>query len=306
VAPLQFLILAGPTASGKSELAIRIAERLNTEIVGADAYQIYEGFDILSGKPDSAERQRVRHHLISVLPPAELGNAARYASSAVKIIRELNRGGQVPLVVGGTGFYLKALTHVLPDLPGRNEDLRREFGSTPLPTLLEQLSQLDPLSFAQIDGHNRRRVERALEVCRLTGRPFSSFEKPVSDVKFIALRLDWPRDELYARIDARVDRMLASGAIKEVAAAGPIGITASRMIGVTEIQQYLRNEITLARCAEAIKQATRQYAKRQLTWFRAQPYTPISPDLALPDIVELYQGARTASGSMRGFRRRGD
>ncbi len=100
--------------------------------------------------------------------------------------------------------------------------------------------------------------------------------------------------------------MLASGAIKEVAAAGPIGITASRMIGVTEIQQYLRNEITLARCAEAIKQATRQYAKRQLTWFRAQPYTPISPGLALPDIVELYQGARTATGSMRGFRRRGD
>jgi len=306
VAPLQFLILAGPTASGKSELAIRIAERLNTEIVGADAYQIYEGFDILSGKPDSAERQRVRHHLISVLPPAELGNAARYASSAVKIIRELNRGGQVPLVVGGTGFYLKALTHVLPDLPGRNEDLRREFGSTPLPTLLEQLRQLDPLSFAQIDGHNRRRVERALEVCRLTGRPFSSFENSVSDAKFIALWLDWPRDELYARIDARVDRMLASGAIKEVAAAGPIGITASRMIGVTEIQQYLRNEITLARCAEAIKQATRQYAKRQLTWFRAQPYTPISPGLALPDIVELYQGARTATGSMRGFRRRGD
>ncbi len=249
MAPLQFLILAGPTASGKSELAIRIAERLNTEIVGADAYQIYEGFDILSGKPDSAERQRVRHHLISVLPPAELGNAARYASSAVKIIRELNRGGQVPLVVGGTGFYLKALTHVLPDLPGRNEDLRREFGSTPLPTLLEQLRQLDPLSFAQIDGHNRRRVERALEVCRLTGRPFSSFENSVSDAKFIALWLDWPRDELYARIDARVDRMLASGAIKEVAAA---------------------------------------------------------PGLALPDIVELYQGARTATGSMRGFRRRGD
>jgi tRNA dimethylallyltransferase len=297
VAPLQFLILAGPTASGKSDLAIRIAERLNTEIVGADAYQIYEGFDILSGKPDSAERQRVRHHLISVLPPTELGDAARYASSAVKIIRELNRGDQIPLVVGGTGFYLKALTHVLPDLPGRNADLRREFVSTPLPTLLEQLRQLDPLSFEKIDGHNRRRVERALEVCRLTGRPFSSFENPVSDAKFIALWLDWPRDELYARIDARVDRMLASGAIKEVAAAGPIGVTASRMIGVSEIRQYLRNEITLAQCAEAIKQATRQYAKRQLAWFRAQPYTPISPDLALPDIVALYQGAKTVIGN---------
>jgi tRNA dimethylallyltransferase len=291
VAPLQFLILAGPTASGKSELAIRIAERLNTEIVGADAYQVYEGFDTLSGKPDSAQRQRVRHHLISVLPPTELGDAARYARSAIKIIRELNRGGQIPLVVGGTGFYLKALTHVLPDLPGPNADLRREFGSMPLLTLLEQLRKLDPVSFEQIDSHNRRRVERALEVCRLTGRPFSAFENPVSDAKFVALWLNWPRDELYARIDARVDRMLASGAIEEVAAAGPIGVTASRMIGVTEIRQYLRNEITLVQCAEAIKQATRQYAKRQLTWFRAQPYTPILPDLPLSDIVELYQAA---------------
>jgi tRNA dimethylallyltransferase len=295
VAPLQFLILAGPTASGKSELAIRIAERLNTEIVGADAYQIYEGFDILSGKPGSVERQRVRHHLISVLPPTELSNAARYARSAIQIIRELNQRGQIPLVVGGTGFYLKALTHVLPDLPELDADLRKEFGSMALPTLLEQLRQLDPVSFEQIDRHNRRRVERALEVCRLTGRSFSSFENPVSDAKFVALWLNWPRDELNARIDARVDRMLASGAIEEVAAVGPIGVTASRMIGLTEIRQYVRNEITLAQCAEAIKQATRQYAKRQLTWFRAQAYTPVSPGLSLSDVIELYRGAESVS-----------
>ena len=292
MAPLQFLILAGPTASGKSELAIRIAERLNTEIVGADAYQIYEGFDVLSGKPDRAEQQRVRHHLIGVLPPTELGSAARYASRASKTIRELNAGGRIPLVVGGTGFYLKALTHILPDLPAPNEDLRREFGSMPLRTLLKQLRQFDPLSFEQIDRHNRRRVERALEVYRLTGRPFSSFENPVSDAKFIALWLNRPREELYSRIDARVNRTLASGAIEEVAAAGPISITASRMIGIAEIRQYLRDEITLARCAEAMKQATRQYAKRQLTWFRAQLYIAISPGTDLSDIVDLYQQAR--------------
>lgn len=291
MAPLQFLILAGPTASGKSELSVRIAEELNTEIIGADAYQIYQGFDILSGKPDSAQRQRVSHHLIGVLPPIELGDAARYARLAIEIIQELNRGGQIPLVVGGTGFYLKALTHTLPELPARNADLRRELASIPLPSLLEELRRLDPQSFERIDRHNRRRVERALEVCRLTGRPFSSFENPVSGAKFIALWLDRPRDELYARIGARVDRMLASGAVEEVAAAGPIGVTASQMIGIAEIRQYLCNEITLAQCAEAMKQATRQYAKRQLTWFRAQPYTAISPDLPLSDIVQLYQGA---------------
>jgi tRNA dimethylallyltransferase len=291
VAPLHFLILAGPTASGKTELAIRIAAHLNTEIVGADAYQIYHGFDILSGKPDSVQRQRVPHHLIGVLPPSELGDAARYARLASATIRELNRSGQVPLVVGGTGFYLRALTHTLPDLPARNADLRNEFASTPLPSLLEELRRLDPLSFERIDRYNRRRVERALEVYRLTGRPFSSFDNPVSNAKLVALWLNWPRDELYARIDARVDRMLAAGAIEEVATAGPIGVTASRMIGIAEIRQYLSNEITLAQCAEAMKQATRHYAKRQLTWFRAQPYTPISAELPLSDIIELYERA---------------
>ncbi|HEX3444965.1 MAG TPA: tRNA (adenosine(37)-N6)-dimethylallyltransferase MiaA [Chthoniobacterales bacterium] len=290
MAPLQFLILAGPTASGKSELAVQIAEQLNIEIVGADAYQIYQGFDILSGKPDSAQRQRVRHHLIGVLPSTELSDAARYAKLAVEIIRELNQDGQIPLVVGGTGFYLKALTHTLPDLPARNADLRREFASLPLPSLLAELKRCDPRSFEQIDRHNRRRVERALEVCRLTGHPFSSFDKAAVEAKFIALWLNWPRDELYTRIDARVDRMLASGAIEEVASAGPIGTTASQMIGIAEIRQYLRGEITLAQCAEAMKQTTRQYAKRQLTWFRAQPYTPISPEAALSCIVELYRG----------------
>jgi tRNA dimethylallyltransferase len=224
-----------------------------------------------------------------VLPSSELGDAARYARLAIATIRELNRSGQVPLVVGGTGFYLRALTHPLPDLPARNADLRNEFASTPLPSLLEELRRLDPLSFERIDRYNRRRVERALEVCRLTGRPFSSFDNPVSEAKLVALWLNWPRDELYARIDARVDRMLAAGAIEEVATAGPIGVTASRMIGIAEIWQYLSNEITLAQCAEAMKQATRQYARRQLTWFRAQPYTPIAPDLPLSDVIELYQ-----------------
>jgi tRNA dimethylallyltransferase len=289
VTPLQFLILAGPTASGKSELAIQIAEQLNVEIVGADAYQIYQGFDILSGKPDTVQRQRVRHHLIGVLPPTEAGDAARYARSAIEVIRDLNQRRQIPLVVGGTGFYLKALTHTLPELPARNADLRRELASLPLSSLLAELKRCDLRSFEEIDRHNRRRVERALEVCRLTGQPFSSFDNPLSDAKFIALWLNWPRDELYARIGARVDRMLASGAIEEVACTGPIGATASQMIGVSEIRQHLRGEITLTQCAEAMKQATRQYAKRQLTWFRAQPYAPISSGLPLSEIVNLYQ-----------------
>ncbi|HZC36256.1 MAG TPA: tRNA (adenosine(37)-N6)-dimethylallyltransferase MiaA [Chthoniobacterales bacterium] len=289
--PLQFLILAGPTASGKSELAVRIAEQLHTEIVGADAYQIYQGFDILSGKPDPSLLARVPHHLIGVLASAEDSDAARYAGLATNIIEKLNARGHIPLVVGGTGFYLKGLTHPLPDLPGRNPDLRAEFASKPVSLLLAELRQRDPVTFDRVDRQNRRRVERALEVCRLTGRPFSSFDRSTANVKFFALWLNWPRDELYTRVDFRVDRMLKTGAIEEVVAAGPTGTTASQMIGLAEIRQYLRNKITLAQCAEAMKTATRRYAKRQVSWFRAQPYMPIAPDLPLAAIVELYRGA---------------
>jgi tRNA dimethylallyltransferase len=289
VARLQFLILAGPTASGKSELAVKIAQRLSTEIVGADAYQIYQGFDVLSGKPSPALLEQVPHHLIGTLPMAELGDAARYSEQATAIIERSNQTGRIPLVVGGTGFYLKALTHPLSDLPAADTDLRKELASIPLPSLLRELKSLDPIAFEQIDRRNRRRVSRAVEVCRQTGRPFSSFRTTFSGANFIALWLNWPRAELYARIDARVDQMLASGAIEEVANAGPLSPTASQMIGIAEISQYLRNEISLAQCAAEMKQATRHLAKRQVTWFRAQPYTAISPDLPLSEIVRLYR-----------------
>jgi tRNA dimethylallyltransferase len=288
VAQLRFLILAGPTASGKSELAVKIAQLLDTEIVGADAYQIYQGFNVLSGKPHSAVLAQVPHHLIGVFPPTEHGDAARYAELAGAVMDNLNQRGKVPLVVGGTGFYLKALTHPLPDLPVVDPKLRAQLASIPLTSLLQQLRSLDPVAYEQVDRQNRRRVSRAVEVCRQTGRPFSSFRATISAAQFTALWLNWPKEELNARIDARVDRMLASGAIEEVGTAGPLGPTASQMIGIAEIRQYLRSELTLEQCAAAMKLATRQFAKRQLTWFRAQPYQPISPDLPLSEIVERY------------------
>jgi tRNA dimethylallyltransferase len=291
VARLQFLILAGPTASGKSELAVKIARRLSTEIIGADAYQIYQGFDVLTGKPSPALLKQVPHHLIGMLAPTEQGDAARYAELATKVIERLNQQGTIPLVVGGTGFYLKALTHRLPDLPAPDAALRRELASMSLASLLQELESLDPVAFEQVDRHNRRRVSRAVEVCRQTGRRFSSFKTSFSDSNFIALWLNWQKAELYDRIDARVDQMLASGAIQEVAGAGPISLTASQMIGIAEISQYLRNEIGLEQCAAAMKTATRQFAKRQVTWFRAQTYMPISPDLPVSEIVSLYKAS---------------
>jgi tRNA dimethylallyltransferase len=273
VDPLQFLILAGPTACGKSELGVQIAEQLNTEIIGADAYQIYQGFDILSGKPPLQLRERVPHHLIGMLAITETCDAARYAELASERIRYLNTRGIRPLVVGGTGFYLKALTDPLPELPGTDPNLRAEFAGRSLESLIGELETRDPICLHQIDRHNRRRVERALEVYRLTGRPFSSFrDRPQSGARVPALLLERPRDELYWRIDRRVERMFAEGAIHEVRETNRISQTAAQMIGFLEIRNYLAGHSDRQTCIEAIQLATRQYAKRQLTWFRRQNY----------------------------------
>jgi tRNA dimethylallyltransferase len=274
-APLQFFILAGPTASGKSDFALRLATQLRTEIIGADAFQIYAGLDILSGKPSPQSRELVPHHLIGILPLTENCDAARYAEIASERIKLLNARGIRPLVVGGSGFYLKALTHPLPALPSADPAIRTEFGSRSMASLLAELEMQDPICFQQIDRHNRRRVERALEVCRLTGQPFSTFRSdPQREAAAPALVLERSRNELYERIDRRVETMLVEGAIAEVRQITGISQTAAQMIGFTEIRQYLAGHYSLTACAQAIQFATRRYAKRQLTWFRRQNYLP--------------------------------
>ena len=273
--PLQFLILAGPTGAGKSEFAVRLAEQLRTEIVGADAFQIYAGLDTLSGKPPIQLRERIPHHLVGVLPITETCDAGRYSELASKRIGSLNARGIRPLVVGGTGFYLKALTQPLPELPGADLNIRAEFASRSLASLLGELETRDPICLQQIDRNNRRRVERALEVCRLVGRPYSTFkaDQPRS-VPIPAMLLERSRDELYRRIDCRVERMFEEGAVDEVRRTAQISQTAAQMIGFAQIKDYLAGRCSRQACIEAIQLATRQYAKRQLTWFRRQNYLP--------------------------------
>jgi tRNA dimethylallyltransferase len=275
VTSLQFLLLAGPTAVGKSEFAVRMAQHLCTEIVGADAFQIYAGLDILSGKPPVQLREQIPHHLVGVLPITESCDAARYAEMASDQIRRLNARGIRPLVVGGTGFYLKALTHPLPQLPGADPVIRAEFAGRSLASLLVELKTRDPVGVQQIDRNNRRRVERALEVCRVTGRPFSTFKRhQPGSANVPAVLLERPRDDLYWRIDRRVERMFEEGAIDEVQQTAQISQTAAQMIGFAEIRDYLAGHCNRQSCIEAIQLATRQYAKRQLTWFRRQNYLP--------------------------------
>ena len=286
---LRFFVLAGPTAVGKTDLAVEIAERMQTEVVGADAFQVYQGFQILSGKPSIALRARVKHHLIDVLPVTENCDAARFAALAEKEIRELNRRGLVPLVVGGSGFYIDALVNPLPDLPPSDRLLRNQLAEEPLHSLLAELKRDDPLAFTEIDRQNRRRIERAIEVIRLTGKPFSAYRRPrVNHSQVSGLVLNRPRPDLHLRIDQRVRWMLDNGAIEEVGSAGELSMTVRQMIGVPEINRFLSKEISFQECAHLIQAATRQYAKRQITWFNARPFRTFSAEGSAWDAVQFY------------------
>ena len=287
--------LAGPTAVGKTEAALALAEACNGEIVGADAFQVYRGLDILTAKPSPQSLARVPHHLIGIVPLRQAFNVARYLEAAQAAIGDIRRRGRLPLVVGGTGLYLRALTRGLSDIPPASPELRAELASTPLPRLLERLQTLDPEAAAVIDTRNPRRVVRALEVCLATGKPFSSFRREWErQPHFHGVLLERTREELYERIDRRTRAMFEQGVVEEVRAAltaGEVGPTAEQVIGWREITALLRGELTQAEAVAAIQQTTRRYAKRQLTWFHREPMlTPFSLSHA-SDLTPLIQRA---------------
>jgi tRNA dimethylallyltransferase len=265
--------LAGPTAVGKTSVALALAEACGGEIVGADAFQLYQGLDLLTAKPSPAELARVPHHLVGTVPLSDSFNVGRYQQAALKAIAEIRTRGRLPIVTGGTGLYLRALTRGLAEIPSGSPELRAQLASTPLPELIERLTALDPN--ADIDFKNPRRVQRALEVCLVTGQPFSSFRREWAvQPPFHGVLLERPREQLYARIEARTHEMFAQGVVEEVRetlAGGGIGPTAEQVIGWREITALLRGEISQTQCIAAIQQATRRYAKRQQTWFGREP-----------------------------------
>lgn len=269
----HYFVLAGPTAVGKSELAVEVAERCGGEIVGADAFQLYAGLEMLTAKPSAELRTRVRHHLVGEIPLSEAVDVARYRAEALRCIAEIRGRGKVAIVCGGNGLYLRALSRGLADLPPADAGLRAEMEAQPLAELQRRLADLDPAGAARIDLKNPRRVIRALEVCMLTGKPFSSFQQQWAEGDGGAPGVVLVRDraELYARIDLRTRLMFAEGVEEEVARAGECGPTASQTLGLREIRALLAGEIDRAACIAAIQQATRHYAKRQLTWFRREP-----------------------------------
>ncbi|MCF7673743.1 MAG: tRNA (adenosine(37)-N6)-dimethylallyltransferase MiaA [Akkermansiaceae bacterium] len=270
--------LCGPTASGKSALALEMARKLDGEIVNADAFQLYQGLEIVSAAPSAAEKQLVPHHLYGVLAPTEAADAGSYLRLARPVIAEIQSRGKTPIVTGGSGLYLKFLTHGPAPLPQGDPTLRAAMDARPLGDLVAELQALDPVEAARTALQNRRFVARALEICLLTGRKASDlrdqWEAQTRDLA-ASLRgtvIQRPRADLHARIAARTRAMLDGGALEEVAALTHASGNCEKAIGVREIRGLLAGGIDRAACEELINAATRQYAKRQETWFRRETW----------------------------------
>lgn len=268
------LYIVGPTASGKTALAILLAKRLGGEVVNADAFQLYRGLDIITGKPTLEERQSVPHHLFDVLSPEMTCDAQRFREMALPVIDAISARGRLPIVVGGSGLYLKALTHGLDPLPAGDPELRRQLSTQSLEEKVAHLLRLDPAAASNVPLRNPRYVDRALEICLITGRRQSELRMkagaPAPQVAGFCL--SWSREELYARINERVRRMIDHGAVAEVARLGPVTGALLKAIGVREILGHIDGVTDLETTVAAIQQATRRYAKRQLTWFRREAY----------------------------------
>src|ERR1700730_16553803 len=305
--------IVGPTATGKSDLAADVASEIGAEIVSADAFQIYRGLDLLTAKPDVSTLAKAPHHLIGTTPLHEEMNAEKYRRAASRAIDEIHSRGKLAIVVGGSGLYVKALTHGLARLPESDPKLREKLNAMSLDELRSRLIELDSEAAGKIDMKNRRRVLRALEICLLTGKPASAQPKewtvpkgadhddPGSTIPATGVFVFRDREELYARINQRVEGMFESGVIEEVRAAGEMSTTASQMIGFREIRQLLNGEMSVTQCVAAIQQATRRYAKRQLTWFRRQTnFSPLNLSLLTHNeamiLLQMVSERRKVSG----------
>jgi tRNA dimethylallyltransferase len=275
--------IVGPTASGKSELAADVAQEIGAEIVSADAFQIYHGLNLLTAKPEAGTLQKVPHHLIGITPLHKEMNVEKFRHAATNAIDEIHSRGKFAIVVGGSGLYVKALTHDLAPLPESDAKLREELNAMSLDQLRAQLVALDPETARKIDMNNRRRVVRALEICLLTGKPASVQRnqwaavagggdpgRPGSTIPATGVFVFRDRDELYRRINDRVEAMFQKSVIDEVRSVTAMSATALQMIGLRQIRDLLRDKMSILQCVGEIQQATRRYAKRQLTWFRHQ------------------------------------
>jgi tRNA dimethylallyltransferase len=280
---LPLVAVVGPTASGKSALGVWLAERLGGEVVGCDSTQLYRGFDIGTAKPSASDRRGVPHHLIDVLGPTEEATAGGYRQLALSVLAELRQRGRLPVFTVGTGLYLRALLEGLADVPQRSEELRarlRASAGEHSPGYLHRLlKRIDPQTAGKIAPADEQKLLRAIEVCALARKPISEVHRagraPLEGWRGLKVGLMPPREKLVERIHARTEAMLEQGWIEEVRVLLASGLSEDAkpfdFIGYRELRAVLHEQMTLADARDAIQQATRRYAKRQITWFRKEP-----------------------------------
>jgi len=297
--------LVGPTAVGKTALAIELAEQFDAEIVNADAFQVYRGLDVLTAKPDAEAQRRVRHHLLSQISLFETMSAASFRELARAALSDVHSRKKNAIVVGGSGLYLKAITHGFDQVPQPDPKLREELNRLPQKELAERLQKLSPELAARTDLKNPRRVIRAIEIAAsvIPSRVVATdaVREPQSAPAATATNgvlLLRHRDDLYQRINERVNAMFRDGVEEEVRALQDIGQTAASALGLKEIRALIAGQISREECIAKIQQATRRYAKRQLTWFRHQTtfsqlnLTPFSHREAVRAITQMFRRAQ--------------
>lgn len=280
-AVLDCWFITGATASGKTGVGLHLARLLDAEIISLDSMAIYRGMDVGTAKPSPSERQLAAHHLIDIVDPDAEYSLSQYVADAHAKIAEIHARGRVVIFVGGTPLYLKSLLRGIFHGPPADWDFRRqvedEVRDVGLAALHQRLEQVDPLSAAKLHPHDKRRIVRALEVYKITGQPISHLQTQFDEGRDAAqckvFVLDWPRPRLHERIDARVEHMFQAGLVDEVrgllARFGQLSRTASQAVGYREVIEHLQGQQDLPDTIEAIKTRTRQFARRQETWFRS-------------------------------------
>ncbi len=306
----DLFFVVGPTAVGKTSLTIELAEQVDAEIVNADAFQIYRGLDILSAKPNIDAQRRVRHHMLGQVSLAETMSAVRFAELARTVLADIHSRNKNAIVAGGSGLYLKAITHGFDEVAPPDLRLREELSSLSISELGQRLTELNPSLAAHTDLKNPRRVIRAIEIASSTavipsvspGIPGRYINASMMgsldfarDDEFAGVLLLRDREDLYQRINERVNTMFRDGVEEEVGALKDIGPTAANALGLKEIRALIDGQISRAECIAKIQQATRRYARRQLTWFRHQTtfpqlnLTPFSHREAVRAITRVFR-----------------
>lgn len=265
-------LLFGPTATGKTELAVEIASQINAEIISADSMQVYRHMDIGTAKPTREQRMRATHHLIDVVDPDEEWNVSFFTGNAKRLSEEISKKGRLPLIVGGTGLYLNAFINDFSfPLAPANDKIRQDLLKRPAEELRAELEKADPVSAARISKNDKKRTVRALEVFLQTGTAISKLQKNKERDDLILICLEDKRDALYARINERVDNMMRCGLAEEVSSLLKKGyskdLVSMQALGYKEIVEYIEGRLTKEEAVELIKKRTRNFAKRQVSWF---------------------------------------